>query len=151
VAEQNNELLLKTHGIRDSGTMQAPEAFASGSKLPNKKKKQKKKGKNKGALQPINQTQKKEKGQAKQQYTWKREDYHRDQSRTQNVWEDVCTRCGLEGHWSKICRTPKYHADLYQASLLKKTESNLASAPLAVAPPQFTAEDFEDDDLLDAY
>ena len=151
VAEQNNELLLKTHGMRDSGTAQAPEALASGSKPPNKKKKQKKKGKNKGPLQPINQTQKKEKGQAKQQYTWKREDYHRDQSRTQNAWEDVCARCGLEGHWSKRCRTPKYHAELHQSSLLKKTETNLAAAPLSVVPPQYTAEDFEDDDLLDAY
>ena len=39
VAEQNNELLLKMHGLRDSGTVPAPEALASRSKPPNKKKK----------------------------------------------------------------------------------------------------------------
>ena len=50
VAEQNNELLMKMHGIRDSGTTPAPEALAYGSKPPNKKKKQKKKGKNKRVL-----------------------------------------------------------------------------------------------------
>ena len=45
---------------------------------------------------------------------------------------------------------PKYHADLYKASLLKKTKSNLAFAPPVDAPPQYTTEDFEDNDMLDA-
>ena len=49
VAEQNNELLLKTHNLCDSGTTPAPEAHASSSKHP-KKKKQKKKDKNKCVL-----------------------------------------------------------------------------------------------------
>ena len=153
VAEQNNELLLKMHSLRDSGTAPAPEALASGSKPPNKKKKQKKKGKNKGALQPISQLNKNQKGKgpAQQQYTWRRQDSNRDQSQTQKVWEDVCARCGLEGHWSKRCKTSKYHADLHRANLQKKTESNLASAPKIEDPPQYTAADFEDDDLLDAY
>ena len=47
VAEQNNELSLKMHGIRDSDTALTPKALASGSKPPNKKKKQTKKDKNK--------------------------------------------------------------------------------------------------------
>ena len=62
VAEQNNELLLKMHGIRNSGTTPAPEALASGSKPQNKKKRQKKKGKNKGALQLLSQLNKNNKG-----------------------------------------------------------------------------------------
>ena len=46
---------------------------------------------------------------------------------------------------------PKYHADLYQASLLKKTKSHLASAPKVEDPPQYNAADFEDDDMLDDF
>ena len=30
--------------------------------------------------------------------------------------EDACYRCGMKGHWSRTCRTPKYLVDLYQAS-----------------------------------
>ena len=153
VAEQNNELLMKMHGLRDSGTAPAPEALASGFKPTNKKNKQKKKGKNKGALQPQSQLHKNQrgKGHAPQQSTWKRQDSNNDQTHTQKVWEDVCARCGLEGHWSKRCRTPKYHADLYKANILKKTESHSTSAPKIEALPQYTTADFEDDDLLDAF
>ena len=31
--------------------------------------------------------------------------------------EKVCYRCGMIGHWSRICRTSKHLVDLYQASL----------------------------------
>ena len=31
--------------------------------------------------------------------------------------QDTCYRCGMEGHWSRICRTAKHLVDLYQASL----------------------------------
>ena len=36
-------------------------------------------------------------------------------------------RCGMEGHWSRTCRTAKHLVDLYQASLKengKKIEIN---------------------------
>ena len=47
VAEQNNELLMNMHGIRDSDTAPVPEALASGSKPPNKKKKKRRKARTK--------------------------------------------------------------------------------------------------------
>ncbi|KAL4650192.1 hypothetical protein ACB092_01G069300 [Castanea dentata] len=28
--------------------------------------------------------------------------------------------CGIEGHWSHTCRTPKHLVDLYQASIKEK-------------------------------
>ena len=31
--------------------------------------------------------------------------------------ESICHRCGMTGHWSCTCRTPKYFVDLYQSSL----------------------------------
>ena len=37
--------------------------------------------------------------------------------------ENVCFRCGMKGHWSRTCRTPKHLVDLYQASLNDKGKS----------------------------
>ena len=34
--------------------------------------------------------------------------------------QDTCYRCGMEGHWSRICRTAKHLVDLYQTSLKEK-------------------------------
>ena len=33
---------------------------------------------------------------------------------------NLCYRCGMKGHWSRTCRTPKHLVDLYQESLKKK-------------------------------
>ena len=34
--------------------------------------------------------------------------------------ENNCYRCGMKGHWSRTCRTPKHLVDLYQASIKAK-------------------------------
>ncbi|CAN6691247.1 unnamed protein product [Malus baccata var. baccata] len=34
--------------------------------------------------------------------------------------EEVCHRCGGNGHWTRTCRTPKHLMDLYQASFKEK-------------------------------
>ena len=34
--------------------------------------------------------------------------------------DNKCYRCGMEGHWSRTCRTPKHLVDLYQASIKEK-------------------------------
>nr|XP_027095945.1 uncharacterized protein LOC113715843 [Coffea arabica] len=36
------------------------------------------------------------------------------------VYEEKCYQCGMEGHWSRTCRTAEHLVDLYQASLKKK-------------------------------
>ncbi|KAI5337997.1 hypothetical protein L3X38_017268 [Prunus dulcis] len=47
--------------------------------------------------------------------------------------ESPCHRCGAKGHWVRACRTPKHLAGLYQASLKnRKVEINyIDHAPLA--------------------
>ena len=35
-------------------------------------------------------------------------------------YEETCYRCGMKGHWSRVCRTPKHLEDLYQASIKEK-------------------------------
>ena len=37
-----------------------------------------------------------------------------------NAHENYCYRCGMKGHWARICHTPKYLVDLYQASIKEK-------------------------------
>ena len=34
--------------------------------------------------------------------------------------ENNCYTCGMKGHWSRTCRTPKHLVDLYQASIKAK-------------------------------
>ena len=46
-------------------------------------------------------------------------------------YEDGYYRCGMQRHWSRTCRTPKYLVDLYQASIKgkgkeKEIETNFA-------------------------
>ena len=44
---------------------------------------------------------------------------------------NLCYRCGMKGHWSRTCRTPKHLVDIYQESLKKKdkkaVETNFVS------------------------
>ncbi|XP_020245301.1 uncharacterized protein LOC109823435 [Asparagus officinalis] len=63
-----------------------------------------------------------------------------------NTWEDKCHRCGMTGHWSRNCRTPRHLQDLYLASQKSPVETNLVEKQPST---QFTADDFEMDDLLD--
>ena len=42
------------------------------------------------------------------------------QNKPSNSHENKCYRCGMEGHWSRTCRTPKHLVDLYQASIKEK-------------------------------
>ena len=34
--------------------------------------------------------------------------------------DNTCNRCGLTGHWSCACRTPKHFVELYQAFIKDK-------------------------------
>jgi len=41
--------------------------------------------------------------------------------------DQVCYRCGMKGHWSRICRTPKHIVDLYQELHGKKKAKHEAN------------------------
>jgi hypothetical protein len=52
------------------------------------------------------------------------------QNKPTKNYEDKCYRCGMKGHWSRTCRTPKHLVDLYQASIKekeKRIEMNFAN------------------------
>ena len=51
--------------------------------------------------------------------------------------ESICHRCGMTGHWSRTCRTPKHFVDLYQASL-KNTGKHGESHAIEINPAAIT-------------
>ena len=51
--------------------------------------------------------------------------------------ESICHRCGMTGHWSRTCRTPKHFVDLYQASL-KNTGKRGESHAIEINPAAIT-------------
>jgi hypothetical protein len=42
------------------------------------------------------------------------------QNKPTKNYEDKCYKCGMEGHWSRTCCTPKHLVDLYQATIKEK-------------------------------
>nr|GMD93276.1 F-box/kelch-repeat protein At1g30090-like [Ipomoea batatas] len=70
-------------------------------------------------------------------YNFKNKNYHRkwessgakhDKDKRENYpkrIESVCYRCGMTGHWERVCHTSKHFVDLYQASL--KGKANIES------------------------
>ena len=57
--------------------------------------------------------------------------------------ESICHRCGMTGHWSRTCRTPKNFVDLYQASL-KNTGKRGESHAIEINPAAITTVEAND-------
>ncbi|XP_021813400.1 uncharacterized protein LOC110756299 [Prunus avium] len=52
---------------------------------------------------------------------WNKQDKaNGSQPSADRVIEEACHRCGTNGHWARVCRTPKHLVDLYQASIKGK-------------------------------
>ncbi|KAI5337655.1 hypothetical protein L3X38_016926 [Prunus dulcis] len=136
LAEQNNELLLKNHQSRPTGSAPLPEINAASQEVNatssrgniHKRGRWGKRGhwqgnrKNRGArsegLGPRSgpstngKNASRNKGKAQMSHV------------PRNV-DSPCHRCDAKGHWVRTCRTPRHLADLYQASLKnRKVEIN---------------------------
>ncbi|KAG2675502.1 hypothetical protein I3760_12G006800 [Carya illinoinensis] len=96
LAEQNNELLLRNHQSRPTGSISFPEVngtrFIS---FPEAN----------GKTIEVEILE----GKGPQNKFLKKD-------------EDGCHRCGMIGHWARICRTDKHLVDLYQYSIKEKTK-----------------------------
>ncbi|XP_057775112.1 uncharacterized protein LOC130994095 [Salvia miltiorrhiza] len=122
VAEQNNELLLKNHELRPTGSAALPEANATfnhdngrgrGNQRGRGRGRGRGYGRGHGRGKPHDATSSNKKHKASNEHN----SYKK---------EGECQRCGMTGHWARTCRTAKHLADLYQDSIKGKgkKESN---------------------------
>nr|XP_009768050.1 PREDICTED: uncharacterized protein LOC104219117 [Nicotiana sylvestris] len=121
VAERNNELLMRNHENRPTGSTPLPKDEEVYSHYTNR-------GKGRGHIRGRGHIQGRKFPGVNhpppknnfQKWKWK------DEKRNAEGSETKCYRCSGKGHWAKIYRIPKYLVELYQASLKNKgSEANL--------------------------
>ncbi|XP_075645728.1 uncharacterized protein LOC142616852 [Castanea sativa] len=135
VAAKNNELLLKNHQTRPTGSIPFPEVNGVSFKRNGGNKGQGRgRGKNNQYKGKHTFTPSKGNNPPYNNKWYRNEIKPQDsgrglQNKSPKGHESVCYRCGIKGHWSRTCRTPKHLVNLYQASLKDKgkgVEVNLA-------------------------
>ncbi|KAK2366620.1 ARM REPEAT PROTEIN INTERACTING WITH ABF2 [Trifolium repens] len=122
VAEQNNELLMKNHEARPTGTAPFPEVNVATHDHYGKTR-----GRGQGRGRSLDRSGDYKNTSFHHKLKNARKNEKGGQSSKNN--EGNCYRCGGKGHWSRTCRTPKHLVDLYQQSLKnkdKKIESHFA-------------------------
>ncbi|XP_074290138.1 uncharacterized protein LOC141616880 [Silene latifolia] len=145
VAEQNNELLMKNHESRPTGSTPFLEANVIAHKDHARSSSQGRGFRGRGGYgfgrgrggygfgrgRGGYGLGRGRGGTFKNSYSHQKRDNNDDnkfeKNRNENV-TNVCYRCGGKGHWSRVCRTPKHLVDLYQQSIKqkgKKVETNL--------------------------
>ncbi|XP_017982329.1 PREDICTED: uncharacterized protein LOC108663251 [Theobroma cacao] len=112
IVKQTNELLLKNHDLRPTGSKALLEANANSSKSIGRfKDREHEQGHNlcRGGRR-LNRPRQSNLGP----------NHGKGKKPVKKHNESICHRCGMVGHWSHTCRTPKHVADLYQAPLKDK-------------------------------
>jgi len=99
-----DETIMQNHLSWPTGSMAPPEANATSFK-----KKGDKKGKREQKA-PIKDNDKKFKNFKKKQWKSKKIPSGGEYGKQ----DQECYKCGMRGHWSRICRTPKHIVNLYQ-------------------------------------
>ena len=112
LAEQNNELLLKNHESRPTGSTPFPEANVV---TFNNYGRGRGRGRGRGGYR------------GRGRHNFKPYSGHGDgkahdkgkapENKDDKISESPCHRCGMKGHWARTCRTAKHLVGLYQASL----------------------------------
>ncbi|KAK5836372.1 hypothetical protein PVK06_012159 [Gossypium arboreum] len=127
VVEQNNELLMKNHGIRPTSSVLFPEVNVA---VHNNYENRKYRGRNHGRGHSGGCGR----GHISNHYHgghntdtsnhYKKNNNERQERSGQNnsskIVENIYYRCGVKGHWSRTCCTHEHLVKLYQASIKKK-------------------------------
>ncbi|KAJ8752662.1 hypothetical protein K2173_005551 [Erythroxylum novogranatense] len=131
VAEQNNELLMKNHQSRPTGSTPFPEvnaAFSHGRGRGRGGRRGRGCGRN-NWTHGNHSSNSENRGIKKKSMTWVRNEEKPEKNDKGNNNDNICYRCGTKGHWSRVCRAPKHLVELYKASLIgkgKNVEVNLS-------------------------
>ena len=128
VAEQNNELLMKNHQSRPTGSEAFPEVNAISSQNHGR-------GRERNSRQYNNSSSYQKRKAPFHHQKWNnnelRQEHGESTKKKSKAPQDTCYRCGMEGHWSRTCHTVKHLVHLYQASLKengKKIEMNFTDS-----------------------
>ncbi|XP_075515748.1 uncharacterized protein LOC142550559 [Primulina tabacum] len=127
VAEQNNDLLMKNYQMRPIGSTPFPEA--NGTTFPEEYEIAFPEA-NANSTQNHNNGRGRGRGRGQRRYTISNKmernikqatssgiPIMKKQRRRVRKYMKKCYRCGMEGHWSRTCRTAKHLVDLYQKSI----------------------------------
>ncbi|XP_059654531.1 uncharacterized protein LOC132301281 [Cornus florida] len=153
----NNELLMQNHQFRPTGSVPFPEANVSsfhghgrrrgcGHRGGSNKNNYNNRGGHNSSLVPRrNSTPSHQEWNSN---VTKQAKEKALQNKALEIYDDKpCYRCGMKGHWSRTCRTPKYLVDLYRASMNdkgkgKEIEMNFMNDDLTIDITHFDVSDF---------
>ncbi|KAK9666121.1 hypothetical protein RND81_14G161900 [Saponaria officinalis] len=133
VAEQNNEILLKNHQSRPTGSDPFPEVNAikydhknKGPDHASSRGRGRGRGYRQGRGNNFGNYRGGRGGQFKRSYSHQKwEQNASPHNKDKKNVDNFCNRCGCKGHWSRTCRTRKHFVDLYQQSLNNKRENKI--------------------------
>ncbi|XP_012854500.1 PREDICTED: uncharacterized protein LOC105974002 [Erythranthe guttata] len=150
-AEKTNELLLKNHDLRPCGSQAVPEAHANQNRNMGRFRGRGRKfwrgARRGGGRGPPQDARNNDRGgyeyprRNNNNTVWQRQPFQakRDKGKmpAERIPENMCIRCGMTGHWAKVCRTAQHLVNLYQDSKRdkgKNVQANVTEAemPLAV-------------------
>ncbi|KAK9689835.1 hypothetical protein RND81_09G084700 [Saponaria officinalis] len=114
VVEQNNELLMKNHESRLTGSTPLSESNVTSYNQQWS-----------GSWPWTMARPRGRGGYFKKTYShlqWNRKGSKCEKDKSKNV-TNKCYRCGAKGYWSRVCRTPKHLVDLYLQSVKQKRKN----------------------------
>ena len=148
VAEQNNELLMRNHNLRPTGSTPAPEANAmkkafhdgNANERGQRSRRNNRRGRGRGNYWSRGSRGGSGGNNRGRNYNKGHDNHHDNHGYKGDAKQKVqtgpsgsspkarstCYRCGMTGHWSKVCRTAPHLVKLYKAEKDKEkaTETN---------------------------
>lgn len=143
-AEKHNEILMKNHDIRPTGSKGVPEAHAN-TQGPSNGRGQSRRGRG-GKGPRLNLGAQKNAGKGKENGNTKEVIQEKPQSHHGN---QPCYKCGCKGHWSRTCRTPKHLVELYQKYSVRSGEKKKLKSEVHVTQLEAPHEEDKSNDKMD--